>query len=116
MAIKQSDIARCPKCKKIIVTWNWFGPMPHVQISDKGKKKEVTFNDDWTHECWICESTFSTPNEITNGVPYEACKVLWDLYEAGKPVVYTEAMKVLYDPESNKSTYKAQESIKKTKG
>jgi hypothetical protein len=86
--VDQSKIACCPKCRKIIVSWNWIGPL-----------EQWDGNASWTeymHECWICDSTFSTNFEVTNGVPYRACKLLWSLYEADQPLKYTKAMDLLY--------------------
>lgn len=86
----QSKLARCPNCNQIIVTWNWFGPLEQWD--------GIHTYTEYTHECWICDSTFTTGYEVTNGVPYEVCKILCDLHEAGEPVVYTDAMRLLYEP------------------
>ena len=80
--VDQSKIAKCPKCDSIIVTWNWFG--------DKSKYRNHV------HECWVCSHCFHTKDKVKDGVPYEALKVLYKLHENKEPVIYTEAMRLLY--------------------
>jgi hypothetical protein len=94
----QSKIAKCPSCKSIIVSWNWIGPMPYIRIDELGNKKDTVLDSNWNHECWNCSSIFTTSDRVTNGVPIEACKLLSDMQEKGLPVVYTEAMSILFRP------------------
>lgn len=91
MEIDQNSLAKCPNCGSIMVCWNWFDNIEFAEGTPG-------WSPEYYHECWACDSCFDTKEEVTNGVPYEALRILRVLHDAGLPVVYTEAMDLLYNP------------------
>jgi len=76
----------CPDCGTILVCWNWC----------RSDSNFPPYAPAWMHECWECDNLFETGYEVTDGVPYKALKPLRTLQEQGKPVVYSQQMRVLY--------------------
>ena len=73
---------RCKHCKSKFVCWNWVkvGGFNSWKMNFKIGVRSATrtpwtfFTQRWLHECWDCDSTFTTMFEVKNGIPYEKLK------------------------------------------